>query len=687
MTDKVTNTLDKLPVIADTVGLEYDTPHGVLLFTKRECDYYGKLFDMLDWDEDEEVVGKEITAFLKRSKLDQKSLAEMWLLGGCEEDSKPALERYEFFIVLKLIACAQVDDGVFDIDDLTLERPVPLPDFGLSEMGPDEVDEATEPDNALSISIDGTKEVGSFLKKHTEYVIKCHTTYPHFMQEDPKVSRRYNDFVWLHQRLSERFPQCMVPPLPEKQFSGRFASDFVETRRLALQTFFNEVVRQKELATSVDLMIFLCTSDKGLAQAQTIMGSLEKMNLVTAMKNIGQSVAGAVSGQQGMISEEDREFKEVEVELDQFKRYIGSVHETTNQIVSKSKDIGTSFDTISTAFNTLAETSEGNQEEVDYYNTCSTNFGEVSIALSGYAEALRSNLLTPIGFTQNKTKSINGLIINRQKAKAKVRESEKLVEKRRKELTEARSKGRDKVTVAQENLDDARDLRFDKRSKAREVLVGLRDGYIKFEKDKVTDLSQTINNYVNNQIEFYKVQTEQWQRILESFKYTPEEIEEAKKLVNETQCEENEYLDNNNEDEDNSEDDDDDDRHHHHHHKKDKKSSKHGGKDKKKEKESSKHKHDKKKKSKKDSSSDDDSDKDDSDSDDSSEEEKKKKKESKHKHDKKEKKDKKKEKKEDKAPAAPEADGDDAPAVAATTDEGDGNKKEESDDDDVNATV
>lgn len=682
MTDKVTNTLDKLPVIADTVGLEYDTPHGVLLFTKRECDYYGKLFDMLDWDEDEEVVGKEITAFLKRSKLDQKSLAEMWLLGGCEEDSKPSLERYEFFIVLKLIACAQVDDGVFDIDDLTLERPLPLPDFGLSEMGPDEVDDATDPDAPLSISIDGTKEVGSFLKKHTEYVIKCHTTYPHFMQEDPKVSRRYNDFVWLHQRLTERFPQCMVPPLPEKQFSGRFASDFVETRRLALQTFFNEIVKQKELATSVDLMIFLCSSDKGLAQAQTIMGSLEKMNLVTAMKNIGQSVAGAVSGQQGVISDEDREFKEVEVELDQFKRYIGSVHETTNQIVSKNKDIGTSFDTISTAFNTLAETSEGNQEETDYYNTCSTNFGEVSIALSGYAEALRSNLLTPIGFTQNKTKSINGLIINRQKAKAKVRESEKLVEKRRKELTEARSKGRDKVSVAQENLDDARDLRFDKRSKAREVLVGLRDGYIKFEKDKVTDLSSTIKNYVNNQIEFYKVQSEQWERILQSFKYTPEEIEEAKKLVVETQCEENEYLDNNNEeDDDNSEDD-----HHHHHHHKDKKSSGKHSHDKKKDKKDKHSKKDKKKSKKDSSSSDDDSDKDNSDSD-SEEEEKRKKKEKKSsKKDKKEKKDKKKEKKEEEeesAPAAPEVN-DEAPAVAG---EEDGDKKGDSSEDDVNATV
>lgn len=47
--------IDKLPVIQDSTGLEYDTPYGTILFTKREVEYYNKVFDMLDFDEDEEV--------------------------------------------------------------------------------------------------------------------------------------------------------------------------------------------------------------------------------------------------------------------------------------------------------------------------------------------------------------------------------------------------------------------------------------------------------------------------------------------------------------------------------------------------------------------------------------------------------------------------------------------------------
>lgn len=55
MIDGLNNTVDKLPIIQNSTGLEYDTPYGVLLFTKKEVDYYSKLFELLDFDDDDEV--------------------------------------------------------------------------------------------------------------------------------------------------------------------------------------------------------------------------------------------------------------------------------------------------------------------------------------------------------------------------------------------------------------------------------------------------------------------------------------------------------------------------------------------------------------------------------------------------------------------------------------------------------
>jgi sorting nexin-9/18/33 len=49
------------------------------------------------------------------------------------------------------------------------------------------------------------------------------------------VSRRYKNFDWLHERLSEKFVLIPIPPLPDKQISGRYEEQFIEHRRAQLQ--------------------------------------------------------------------------------------------------------------------------------------------------------------------------------------------------------------------------------------------------------------------------------------------------------------------------------------------------------------------------------------------------------------------------------------------------------------------
>ena len=45
------------------------------------------------------------------------------------------------------------------------------------------------------------------------------------------VHRRFSHFVFLHTALTRRLPGIALPPLPEKQYAGRFSDDFVEARR------------------------------------------------------------------------------------------------------------------------------------------------------------------------------------------------------------------------------------------------------------------------------------------------------------------------------------------------------------------------------------------------------------------------------------------------------------------------
>ncbi|CCM00641.1 uncharacterized protein FIBRA_02678 [Fibroporia radiculosa] len=76
------------------------------------------------------------------------------------------------------------------------------------------------------------------------------------------VQRRFSHFVVLHTALSRRLPGIALPPLPEKQYAGRFNDEFVEARRGDLERYINRVVRHPVARYAEMLTFFLgCESD------------------------------------------------------------------------------------------------------------------------------------------------------------------------------------------------------------------------------------------------------------------------------------------------------------------------------------------------------------------------------------------------------------------------------------------
>jgi len=85
-----------------------------------------------------------------------------------------------------------------------------------------------------------------------------------------QVSRRYKHFDWLHERLLTKFGAAIaIPPLPEKQVSGRFDEDLIEHRRIELQSFTDRICRHPVLAGSEVWRHFVSeTEDKKWTQGK-----------------------------------------------------------------------------------------------------------------------------------------------------------------------------------------------------------------------------------------------------------------------------------------------------------------------------------------------------------------------------------------------------------------------------------
>ena len=76
------------------------------------------------------------------------------------------------------------------------------------------------------------------------------------------VYRRFSHFVILHAALNRRLPGLALPPLPEKQYTGRFSQDFVEARRGDLERYIGRVVRHPVARYAEVVTFFLgCEND------------------------------------------------------------------------------------------------------------------------------------------------------------------------------------------------------------------------------------------------------------------------------------------------------------------------------------------------------------------------------------------------------------------------------------------
>lgn len=76
------------------------------------------------------------------------------------------------------------------------------------------------------------------------------------------VMRRFSHFVMLHTALSRRLPGIALPPLPEKQYAGRFNEDFIEARRGDLERYLNKIVRHPVVRYAEIVVFFLgCEND------------------------------------------------------------------------------------------------------------------------------------------------------------------------------------------------------------------------------------------------------------------------------------------------------------------------------------------------------------------------------------------------------------------------------------------
>jgi flagellar biosynthesis chaperone FliJ len=114
---------------------------------------------------------------------------------------------------------------------------------------------STKKNIEISVGFPEKKEGGMFNKSFISYLV---TTQPFNYQ----VRKRYNDFVWLRSTLKKLYINCVIPPIPKKNYGDRFSDKLIEKRSRFLKNFLQSCVNHPLLRHSEILFCFLSMSKK-----------------------------------------------------------------------------------------------------------------------------------------------------------------------------------------------------------------------------------------------------------------------------------------------------------------------------------------------------------------------------------------------------------------------------------------
>lgn len=136
--------------------------------------------------------------------------------------------------------------------------------------------------NKLDIRIVNTEEIKGKILKHTSFIIESS------LNNDSTVSRRYNDFKWLHNVLSIEYLCTFIPPIPPASNASNilqmFDKAFISQRRYDLERFLNRVFANELLSKSQSFEVFL--TQQSHQRFEELQKSIKVCNVQTVHTNI-----------------------------------------------------------------------------------------------------------------------------------------------------------------------------------------------------------------------------------------------------------------------------------------------------------------------------------------------------------------------------------------------------------------
>ncbi|CAL9119249.1 sorting nexin 1-like [Musa acuminata AAA Group] len=368
----------------------------------------------------------------------------------------------------------------------------------------------------LYISVTDPVKLGNGVQAYISYRVITRTNLPEFQGPEKIVIRRYSDFVWLHDRLAEKYKGIFIPPLPEKSAveKFRFSTEFIEMRRQALDIFINRIASHPELKQSEDLRTFLQEDEETMERARSQETGIFKKpaDLIQIFKDVQTKVSDVVLGKEKPVEETDPEYEKLKHYIFGLEDHLAETQKQAFRLVKRHRELGQSLSDFGKAMKLLGACEGNSLGKV--FSELGAKSELLSIKLQKEAHNLLMNFEEPLKDYVRAVQSIKVTFADRANAfrqHCELAETTKLKEINLDKLNLMRS---DKVREAEMEY---RELKSESEQATRrfETIVRLmNEEIVRFQEQKTADMGLAFHQFAKGQAKLANDIADAWRSVL-----------------------------------------------------------------------------------------------------------------------------------------------------------------------------
>ncbi|KAM2104623.1 hypothetical protein ACFX1R_015204 [Malus domestica] len=369
----------------------------------------------------------------------------------------------------------------------------------------------------LSVSVTDPVKLGNGVQAYISYRVITKTNFPEYQGPEKIVIRRYNDFVWLQDRLFEKYKGIFIPPLPEKSTveKFRFSAEFIEMRRQALDVFVNRIASHHELQQSEDLRTFLQADEEVTMERLRFheTGIFKKpADWMQIFKDVQSKVSDVVLGKEKPVEESNPEYEKLKHYIFELENHLAEAQKHAYRLVKRHRELGQSLADFGKAAKLLGAC-EGNALG-KAFTELGAKSETLSIKLQKEAQQLLMNFEEPLKDYVRAVQSIKATIAERANAfrqQCELAETIKLKEINLDKLMLTRS---DRVGEAEHEYKELKAEGEEATRRFETIARLMSEEIVRFQEQKTTDMGFAFHEFAKGQARLANSIADAWRSLL-----------------------------------------------------------------------------------------------------------------------------------------------------------------------------